>query len=100
MILVITCKEDFHADEVIRSLASRDVSPFRLNTEALLTDYRVALHIDAHGAWTGTIEDCTGRRLDFRNVRTIWLRKPSHDFELPRPVRPEVYDFIALHQNL
>lgn len=39
MILLMTNKEDVHPNPVLRTLAERGVPVFRLNTEALLTDY-------------------------------------------------------------
>ena len=39
MILIMTNKQDAHPTPVIRILAERGVPVFRLNTEALLTDY-------------------------------------------------------------
>lgn len=39
MILLITNKEDAHPTPVIERLSARGVPLFRLNTEALLTDY-------------------------------------------------------------
>lgn len=105
MILVVTCKQDSHADAVIQAFSTRGVMVFRLNTEAFLTDYRVNLGVDTDGSWKGMIEDHTGRRLDFRQVKVAWLRKPSHEFELTSPATPEVREFIknesvALLQSL
>lgn len=39
MILIITNKEDAHPTPVIEQLSAWGVPVFRLNTEALLTDY-------------------------------------------------------------
>jgi hypothetical protein len=40
MILVITNKEDVHPTPVIEYLSGKHIPVFRLNTEALLTDYQ------------------------------------------------------------
>ena len=39
MILIITNKEDVHPSPVIEIINHREIPVFRLNTEALLTDY-------------------------------------------------------------
>ena len=50
MILIISNKEDVHPTPVIDVLARRGVPVFRLNTEALLTDYEFAWWSEAlHG---------------------------------------------------
>ena len=48
MILIITNKEDSHPTPVIQLLTARGISVFRLNTEALLTDYEFCWQNDAH----------------------------------------------------
>ena len=49
MILIITNKEDAHPTPVIERLSARGVPVFRLNTEALLTDYTFGWQVDAAG---------------------------------------------------
>ena len=49
MILVITNKEDAHPNPVIEKLVGWGEPIFRLNTEALLTDYQFSWCADARG---------------------------------------------------
>ncbi|MCL2512088.1 MAG: hypothetical protein FWF09_08575 [Bacteroidales bacterium] len=77
MILIITNKEDVHPTPVIRLLNERNIPVFRLNTEALLTDY--------HVCW-----QCNVENMDFhiKNIHTqlevrgsditaVWDRRPE-----------------------
>lgn len=81
MILILTSKQDVHADEVIRKLGQRGSSVFRLNSEDILTKYRFRLGIDSKQDWFGSCTDQLGRQLDLRALHVAWYRKPSFDFE-------------------
>lgn len=69
MILIITNKEDAHPTPVIERLSARGVPVFRLNTEALLTDYEFGWQVDAVGEITFRIRcrlnglETTGREI-------------------------------------
>jgi len=95
MILIFTSKQDVHADEVIRRLTSREVRVFRLNTEDVLTKYRLELRLEIEGEWSGEVTDELGRTLDLRTLRVAWFRKPSFDFELVDGTDGESQGFIA-----
>ena len=41
-ILIVTCKQDLHPTSVINLLNEKQIPFFRLNTEALMTDYEFA----------------------------------------------------------
>lgn len=80
MILILTNKQDTHADEMIRWLSLRDIDVFRLNTEDLLMKYRVTLSLEESGVWSGEIVDELGRILSLTKLRIAWFRKPEFDF--------------------
>lgn len=79
--LLVTNRQDPHADAVILELNKRSVDVFRLNTEDLLEKYKFEVRISTMGAIWGTIEDEVGRILNFENLRVAWLRKPSYQYE-------------------
>lgn len=76
MILIVTNKNDSHADAVIHALRRNEVAVFRLNTEDILSKYNFQLQINAQGEWYGVVEDELGRPLNLCNLRSAWLRKP------------------------
>lgn len=95
MILILTNKQDTHADEVIRYLGKRDIPVFRLNTENILNRYEFSISISESTSWFGLLTDETGRELYLHDVRTAWFRKPEFEFESPAPMDANSADFAA-----
>ena len=83
MILIITNKEDVHPTPVIKILNDRNTPVFRLNTEALLTDYDFCWWNDATMSRFFITNKQTGLRLDSEELTTVWDRRPEHPRELP-----------------
>lgn len=83
MILVITNKEDAHPNPVIEKLASWGEPIFRLNTEALLTDYQFGWWADASGCdfWMRCIPN--GLEVRGSEITAVWDRRPVTPSELP-----------------
>ena len=94
MILILTNKQDVHADYVIKRLGS-GADVFRLNTEDILSRYRVAIGIDHQGRWDGEITDETGRSVNLRQLRVSWFRKPEFDFFSGSATDPDVQKFVS-----
>ena len=90
MILIITNKEDVHSTPVIDILTGRGVPFFRLNTEALLTDYEFCWWNDERGMdfWIR----CTRNGLETMGseITAVWERRPEKPEELPVCSTPEV----------
>lgn len=93
MILIVTNKQDTHADEVIRRLDPGQA--FRLNTEDLIDRYVPEVGIDEYGRWYGTIRDECGRILDLPLVRVAWFRKPNLDFSVEQEVESEALALLT-----
>lgn len=85
MILIMTNKEDVHPTPVIKLLAGRGVPVFRLNTEALLTDYEYTWW--AKGNDIGFRIRCrqNGLELEGDKITAIWDRRPEPPQDLPYP---------------
>ena len=83
MILVITNKEDAHPNPVIEKLVSWGEPIFRLNTEALLTDYQFGWWADASGCdfWMRCIPN--GLEVRGSEITAVWDRRPVAPSELP-----------------
>jgi glutathione synthase/RimK-type ligase-like ATP-grasp enzyme len=94
MLLVLTNRQDPHADAVIRALTKRDVLLFRLNSEDINTRYCFELNIDETGNWSGQVIDEVGRSLNLTETKVAWLRKPSFDF-VPTSQLPEMQSFVS-----
>lgn len=91
MILIITNKEDAHPTPVIERLTARGVPVFRLNTEALLTDYDFGWQVDASGAISFWIRcRLNGLETTGREITAVWDRRPEKPEELPYPSTPEI----------
>jgi hypothetical protein len=83
MILIITNKQDVHPTSVIEILRRRNISVFRLNTEALLTDYDFCWWNDVATSQFFIINRQTGLRLESKELTTVWDRRPEIPSELP-----------------
>lgn len=93
MILIFSNKQDVHCNPVIRRLAERGEAFLRINTEALLTDYRFAFHVEESGepyAWIHCVPN--GITADTRDVKAIWDRRPSRPDSLPGDGGAEAMD--------
>lgn len=88
-ITIVTNKVDSHADAVIRLLKNRHQPVFRLNTEDLGSRHSTTIRCSQITRWTGDITNQVGRQLELHRLRVVWLRKPSVDFEIGRPLSPE-----------
>lgn len=83
MILIITNKEDIHPTPVIEILNRRNIPVFRLNTEALLTDYEFS--------WWNDSQNCdfhirciqNGLEVRGSEITSVWDRRPEPPKELP-----------------
>ena len=83
MVLIFTNKEDSHPNFVIEHLADAGVPVFRLNTEALLTDYEFSWWADASGC--DFVIRCKASGLSVRGseITAVWDRRPEKPAELP-----------------
>lgn len=83
MVLIFTNKEDSHPNFVIEHLADAGVPVFRLNTEALLTDYEFSWWADASAC--DFVIRCKASGLTVRGseVTAVWDRRPEKPAELP-----------------
>ncbi|MCC7050777.1 MAG: hypothetical protein IT239_03235 [Bacteroidia bacterium] len=108
MILIITNKEDIHPSPVIAQLNESNVPVFRLNTEALLTDY-IFNFTYTNNRYAFEIKNCAaGISISDASITSIWERrieKPTaphiNDPELKRICEAEAWEFlIALRYYL
>ena len=93
MILIITNKEDEHPTPVIKILNKRNIPVFRLNTESLMTDYDFCWWNNSQTCGFTIKNRITGLKLDDKNLKTIWDRRP----ELPKELSFESTDVINKH---
>lgn len=91
MILIITNKEDAHPTPVIERLSARGVPVFRLNTEALLTDYDFGwVADDVYGTSFWIRCRLNGLETTGREITAVWDRRPEKPEELPYPSTTEI----------
>lgn len=74
-ILVITCKLDFTADNIIKNLESKGQKVYRLNTEDLCTTHDIEIHLsnDGHDGIINSIF----REIKISEIGSVYYRKPS-----------------------
>ncbi|MDD3171881.1 MAG: hypothetical protein PHO86_06135 [Bacilli bacterium] len=80
MILIITNKEDVHPTTVIEYLSEKNISVFRLNTEALLSDYQFHWWCSEIGTDFYIRNIKNGMEVRGSGITAIWERRP----ELPK----------------
>ncbi|MDR2652582.1 MAG: hypothetical protein LBC68_09775 [Prevotellaceae bacterium] len=90
MILIITNKEDAHPTPVIEYLSERQVPVFRLNTEALLTDYQFRWWCNDTETDFYVKNIKNGLELQGSEVTAVWERRPELPKELPVENLPEI----------
>jgi glutathione synthase/RimK-type ligase-like ATP-grasp enzyme len=90
MILITTNKEDVHPTPVIERLRTENVPVFRLNTEALLTDYAFCWQSNSEGAdfWIKNIQN--GLELQGSAITSVWERRPETPSTLALQNTPEI----------
>jgi hypothetical protein len=90
MIFIITNKEDVHPTPVIEYLNERQMPVFRLNTEALLTDYVFHWYSDANCCdfWMKNIRN--GLELKGHEITAVWERRPVAPTQLLINNLPEI----------
>ena len=77
MVLIFTNKEDSHPNFVIEHLADAGVPVFRLNTEALLTDYEFSWWADASACDFFIRCKASGLTVRGSEVTAVWDRRPE-----------------------
>ena len=90
MVLIITNKEDTHPTPVIEHLNERNVPVFRLNTEALMTDYQFVWQCNSEGIGFHIKNIHTGLEIVGADITSVWERRPELPAELPVECEPQV----------
>ena len=80
MIFIITNKEDVHPTPVIKYLSDRQIPVFRLNTEALLTDYQFYWYCNEKETDFYIKNIKNNLELNGSEITAVWERRP----ELPK----------------
>jgi hypothetical protein len=77
MILILTNKEDVHPNNVIKYLSEKNAQVFRLNTESILTDYKIHWQ-NVNGVMDVLIENVhTKISIKGSDIKSIWERRPE-----------------------
>ena len=82
VILIITAKSDLHPNPVINQMRERNIPFFRLNTEALLTDYDITWYCDNNHEEIEFKNLLNGDVLQGCQIKSIWCRRPESPSEL------------------
>ena len=82
MIFIITNKEDIHPTPVIEHLNVRNQPVFRLNTEALLTDYEFNWWCDEKVTDFRIKNVHNGLEVYGHDIHSVWERRPTLPTEL------------------
>jgi glutathione synthase/RimK-type ligase-like ATP-grasp enzyme len=90
VILIITNKEDVHPTPVIAYLSERQIPVFRLNTEALLSDYMFCWESNRRGCDFRIKNTRNGLECRGSDITAIWERRPEAPKELYVQNTPEI----------
>ncbi|MDR0926415.1 MAG: hypothetical protein LBO69_01440 [Ignavibacteria bacterium] len=90
MLLIITNKEDVHPSPVIELFNQKQVSVFRLNTEALLTDYEFSWWCENGNTDFYIKNTQNGLSVLGSDITAIWERRPEEPKDLPITSTPEI----------
>lgn len=82
-VLIATQQTDPHADAVLQELENLGARVLRLNTENLLTNYRINLDVRPGSQSVGSIKDAMGREVALHELTAAYYRKPIE--VLPHP---------------
>ncbi|MDL2227781.1 hypothetical protein LJC30_02720 [Odoribacter sp. OttesenSCG-928-L07] len=90
MIFIISNKEDVHPTPVVKYLSERQIPVFRLNTEALLTDYQFDWHCNDKETDFYIKNIKNGLEVRGSKITAIWERRPELPNELLIESVPEI----------
>ncbi len=90
MILIVTNKQDVHPTPVIEYLNERGCPVFRLNTEALLTDYQFHWWANGNGTDFYIKNVKNGLEVYGHDITAVWERRPILPSELLLLNREEI----------
>jgi glutathione synthase/RimK-type ligase-like ATP-grasp enzyme len=82
-IIIVTQKEDPHADDVIIAMERMGQSAVRINTDEIPEKTRISMRWEHDRPFEATIDVLTsGRTMSAGSVRSVWWRRPA-SFALP-----------------
>lgn len=91
MIIIVTNRQDHTADFLILELQERQADYVRFNTEDFPQRVQVVWQIDAMGF--GGFFSFPKDRVDFKDIRSIWYRRPVPPVPSPKIDDPVAHEF-------
>jgi hypothetical protein len=82
-LLIVTAKNDIHADAVIKELENSSIEAIRLNSDTLIQESSYAFSWDQHGQPTTQSLVFEDSLLSIYDVKLIWWRKPKDYYPYP-----------------
>lgn len=92
-ILIVTAKPDPHPTSVIELMRERHINFFRLNTDALLTDYEFSWLCDNQREDLVIKNVVTNQKIHGNQIKSIWWRRPIEPTEMKREMPQHVKIF-------
>jgi len=88
VILVLTNSEDGeHSSIVIEKLEKKGEEVFRFDVDKI-TRKEAKIYFSADPTQFNFVIECSGRKLNFQNVKSVWYRRPNKfDFEITDPIQ-------------
>lgn len=91
MILILTRKDDFHADRVITELEKRNERYLRFETPDFPVSAAVSIR---YGGQTDVSLELNGKRVDLSDVKAVWNRRPQPP-AISQDLSPEYQEFAG-----
>lgn len=89
-ILIITCKEDFHPTSVLNLMEEQHIPFFRLNTEALMTDYEFCWICNNNKSSLYIKDKLSGKDISEEEIWSVWYRRPKEPIDSLFHVNDEI----------
>ena len=94
-ILILTSRDDLHADIVAAKIAARGGNPYRIDFDTFPGQFEMSVAFDGRG-WRGAIvRSGSGDRLALGEVGAVWLRKKADFFFRSGTLAPQERAFAA-----
>jgi glutathione synthase/RimK-type ligase-like ATP-grasp enzyme len=97
-VLIVSRRDDLHADVVEGHLTELGGRSFRLNLDAFPSEYIATLEHDGR-VWSGAIRhEPSGQEVTLDDIRSVWMRKKA-DFRFQQPLGAQEDAFARLESE-
>ena len=94
-VVIVSSHGDPHVTDMVQALYEMSCTPFIVDSEAFPLDAALTLSLgDRSGRWHAQLELAHREVLDFRDIRSVWWRRPGHYFGIPTEFGEQQREFV------